>query len=858
MVTKPISLAGARPSAVDNHREMSVRLTPGGTLRLPGEGDWRELLLALASDRPAEPDLAFWRNYARRYLTSLCQLPAGQQAPAPPPPEREALVQAAPPMEGGEYLSSDSLAHLWEQLDDWVHAQVTAEGLDAFLQNHAPRWRQVGRVYFHLAENKENEELPFAFLATYTTGLSQGGRLQHVPLRKSLEQYAGARNKQALVKLLSPIQRASENCPWVDEMLQSGHIYKPLAWPIERAYQLLRNVPQLEEAGLSVLLPDWWKKRPRPRVSVTIGEAPGGGLGANALLQFDVQVAVEQQNLSPAEIRDLLAGGESLVRLKGQWVEVDREKLEQALEHWKLLESGGPVSFHEGMRLLAGASPDLRPDGKAAEEREWVHLQAGEGLSQLLGEPKDVPPDPRLRAELRPYQRSGVSWLSFLSRLGLGACLADDMGLGKTIQVLATLLTRKGPSLLIVPASLLGNWRAEAARFAPDLRLYFAHPSESNVLKDPGEADLVVTTYTQVTRQEWLREKDWQLLILDEAQAIKNAGTRQTQAVKKLRAASRIALTGTPVENRLGDLWSLFDFLNPGLLGSASVFSQFVKSLNNQFGPLRQLVGPYILRRLKTDRNVISDLPDKTETPAYCGLSKPQIKLYEKVLQTLAKALESKTGIARKGLVLQSLMQLKQICNHPSQFTGASEWAPAASGKFLRLGEICQELAERQQPVLIFTQFREIMDPLHEFLSSIYGLPGLLLHGGTAVSKRQKLVQQFQAEDGPPFFLLSLKAGGTGLNLTRASHVIHFDRWWNPAVENQATDRAFRIGQKNNVQVHKFISRGTLEERIDSMIAAKQKLANEILQSDQEVNLSELSNDELLSLVALDIRQATL
>ncbi len=855
-----MSVAGEPGPGVDNSEGMAVKLTPGGTLRLPGEGDWRELLLALASDRPAEPDLVFWRNYARRYLISLCQLPAGQQPAVPAEPERLSLVQGAPPMEGGEYLSPESLANLWTQLDEWVHAQVTSEGLDAFLQSHAPRWRQVGRVYFHLAENKDNEELPFAFLATYTTGLSQGGRLQHVPLRKSLEQYAGERNQQALVKLLSPIQRAAESCPWVDEMLQSGHIYQPLAWPIEKAYQLLQNVPQLEEAGLSVLLPDWWKKRPRPRVAVTIGPAPGEGLGAKALLEFDVQVAVDQQNLTPGEIRALLDGGDSLVRLKGQWVEVDREKLEQALEHWKLLERGGPVSFFEGMRMLAGASPDLRPDTKNAEEREWVSLQPGESLRQLLGEPKDLPPDPRLKADLRPYQRSGVNWLMFLSRLGLGACLADDMGLGKTIQVLATLLgqQRQGPSLLIVPASLLGNWRAEAARFAPDLRLYFAHPSETNVEKEPAAADLVITTYSQVNRQQWLHEIHWQLLILDEAQAIKNASTRQTQAVKKLRASSRIALTGTPVENRLGDLWSLFDFLNPGLLGSAKVFSEFVKSLNNQFAPLRQLVGPYILRRLKTDRKVISDLPDKTETSAYCGLSKAQIKLYEKVLQTLAKALESKTGIARKGLVLQSLMQLKQICNHPSQFTGASEWSPAASGKFLRLGELCTELCERQQAVLIFTQFREIIEPLHEFLSGIYGVPGLVLHGGTAVSKRQNLVKQFQAEDGPPFFLLSLKAGGTGLNLTRASHVIHFDRWWNPAVENQATDRAFRIGQKNNVQVHKFIVRGSLEERIDATIAAKQKLANEILQGDQEVNLSELSNEELLKMVALDIRQASL
>ena len=849
-------LAGTRSTRVD----IEPMLTPAATLRLPGQGDWRQLLLALANERPAEPELAFWRNYARRYLTSLCQLPPGQTPPLPSEAERAQLAQNAPPMEGGEYLSPDTLTQIWSQLDHWAQQQIAEQGLDPFLHDHAPRWRQVGRVYFHLAENKDNPDLPFAFLATYTTGLSQGGRLQHVPLRKSLETYAGERNQQALIKLLSPIQRAAESCPWVEEMLQSGHIYRPLAWPIERAYQLLRSAPRLEEAGLSILLPDWWKKRPRPKVSVTIGPTPGSPLGADALMQFDVQLSYDQQNLSPQEIQALLANPNHLVRLKGQWVEVDREKLQQALDHWKLLEKAGPVSFHEGMRMLAGASPNLKDDPNSQEEREWIHLQAADSLRPLLDgpRPQDLPPDPNLKADLRPYQKDGVHWLLFLSRLGLGACLADDMGLGKTIQVLATLLAQqKGPSLLIVPASLLGNWRTEASRFAPKLKLYFAHPSESNQ-QEPQQADLVITTYTQITRQQWLQQQHWNLLILDEAQAIKNAGTRQTQAVKKLQAAARIALTGTPVENRLGDLWSLFDFLNPGLLGSAKVFSEWVKSLNNQFAPLRQLVGPYILRRLKTDRKVIADLPDKTETPAYCGLSKAQIKLYERVLQSLAKALESKAGIARSGLVLQSLMQLKQICNHPSQFTGASEWTPAASGKFQRLGELCKELCERQQPVLIFTQFREIIDPLHEYLSNIYNRPGLVLHGGTAVKKRQKLVQQFQAEDGPPFFLLSLKAGGTGLNLTRASHVVHFDRWWNPAVENQATDRAFRIGQKNNVQVHKFITRGTLEERIDSMIASKQKLADEILQGDQEINLSQLSNDELLQLVALDVRQAGL
>ncbi|MBS2037243.1 DEAD/DEAH box helicase [bacterium] len=855
-----------------NLEEDEMKITPDARPRLGGDGAWQPQLLEVASTQPEQPELLFWRSYARSYLSGLCQLPAGQMPPPPTPAECDRLALTMPPMEGAEYLAPESFGLIWQDLNDWSERFIQSDGLDAFLSRHAPRWRQVGRVYFHLAENKNDEDYPFAFLTTYTTGLSQGGRLQHTPLRKCLETYAGARNKQGLIKLLAPIQRAAESLGWVQDLLDSGQIYQATRWSVDEAYQLLQSSPVLEESGLSVLLPDWWKRRPRPRVSVTVGPKPGTGLDAESLLQFEVQVEAQGDRLSAEELRGLLNGPDGLVRLKGQWVEVDRERLRQALEHWQSLQKRGSVSFFEGMRLLAGATADLGAS-KPDEQRAWVQLEAGRELQQLLAglrQPENLPEIQlrgKLRAQLRPYQQRGVNWLSFLAGLGLGACLADDMGLGKTLQVLATLLARSdgGPSLLVAPASLLGNWKSEAARFAPGLQLVFAHSSESDPrqLKAletglPVGTHLVVTTYSQVTRQSWLQTVDWQLIILDEAQAIKNSGTRQSQAVKRLKAKARIALTGTPVENRLGDLWSLFDFLNPGLLGSAKAFAEFVKGLGQQFAPLRQLVGPYILRRLKTDRRVITDLPDKIETPTYCGLSKLQIKLYEGVLRQLAQSLQNSGGIQRKGLVLQSLLQLKQICNHPAQFTGSGDYAPAASGKFQRLQELARELADRQQPLLIFTQFREIMDPLQEFLCLIFGRPGLTLHGQTAVSKRQKLVDAFQREEGPPFFLLSLKAGGTGLNLTRASHVVHFDRWWNPAVENQATDRAFRIGQKNHVQVHKFITRGSLEERIDQMIQAKQKLAEEILRGDQEVNLSELSDSELLSLVRLDISQASL
>ncbi|MBU0719606.1 MAG: DEAD/DEAH box helicase, partial [Planctomycetes bacterium] len=401
-------------------------------------------------------------------------------------------------------------------------------------------------------------------------------------------------------------------------------------------------------------------------------------------------------------------------------------------------------------------------------------------------------------------------------------------------------------------------------------KLTFLHPAETdrqtlaNIAQSPdqhlGDTDLAVTTYSMLARQDWLMQLDWRFVILDEAQAIKNPSTRQSKAVKKLPAHARIALTGTPVENRLGDLWSLFDFLNPGLLGSAGVFKSFIKSLQlreeNRFAPLRQLVGPYILRRLKTDRSVIADLPEKIETVRYCNLTKTQVKLYELAVRQMRSALETADGMARRGLVLETLMRLKQICNHPSQLSGDGGYSPSDSGKFLRLGELCEELAQRQEKALIFTQFREIIDPLADHLTAVFGRAGLVLHGGTSVKRRKGVVAQFQDEGGPPFFILSLKAGGTGLNLTAASHVIHFDRWWNPAVENQATDRAFRIGQKRNVLVHRFVTSGTIEERIDELIAEKRQMADEILATDGEVKLTELPDDELMQLVRLDVTRA--
>jgi len=850
-------------------------------------------LIALAGLKPSaalSPAAAYWRSFAGLYLTALCHLPqqdgALEAVPEPTPAERATLLLSVPPMRGAEYLDDNALLTNWRELDDWTRRQIAAhaDGFAGFLNEHAPLWHRVGRVCFHLAENKRDPARPFAFLATYAPRLTgDGARVQYQPLSKALQEYAGARNKPALVKLLSPVHLASRESELIAELVASGDIYRPLAWSPERAYRFLKDVERIESSGVLVRLPDWWKKRPRPRVSVRVGDRSGGQFNAAAMLDFNVAVTLGEEELTEAELRQLLAGDEGLVLLRGQWVEVDKERLSQALEHWRRLEAEHPegLSFIEGMRMLSGASPDLRDVADAGEEeRSWSFVQAGEWLGEVLeklrspaarGEAKR----PGLQATLRPYQEIGADWLSFTTSLGLGACLADDMGLGKTVQVIAHLLDCKRRNanhrtLLVLPTSLLANWKSEIARFAPSLKVRFAHPAEAdpaalkrlaaNPTKELQGVDIVLTTYGMLKRLKWLAEVDWDCVALDEAQAIKNAGSQQTRSVKQLRAKARIALTGTPVENRLSDLWSLFDFLNPGLLGSVTVFKRFVKRLESaepaSYAPLRALVRPYILRRLKTDRSIISDLPDKTEMRAHCGLSRRQAGLYQKLVSEMGEAMENVDGIQRRGLVLAYLMRFKQVCNHPDHLLGNGEFKPADSGKFLRLAELCEEIASRQEKALIFTQFREMTQPLADFLAGIFGAPGLTLHGGTAAKRRQALVKDFQREDGPPFFILSLKAGGVGLNLTAASHVIHFDRWWNPAIENQATDRAFRIGQQRNVLVHKFVSRGTVEEKIDELIASKQQLADELLEGGGEQLLTEMSDAELIDFVSLDLERA--
>ncbi|MDR1925863.1 MAG: DEAD/DEAH box helicase [Planctomycetaceae bacterium] len=875
-------------------------------------------------------DLSFLRSFGQLYLTRFCHLTelgnAGVGAihllPEVVPlssGEFEFFLLNLPPVAGAEYLSIEVLLEWWRLIDGYVHDQIASYsgGAVEWITKQNPLWRTVGRVTFHLAENKKDDARPFAFMATYTDKAANSAKTVQLPLSKALTEYASLKDKKSMLRLLQPINNAAEKCDWVQAMVDDQSIYQPRAWTPKQAHQFLQDVPLLESSGLIVRVPDWWKSRrnSRPQIRVDINtKDKTQKLGVGSLLSFNISTVLNDELLTESELLELMNSEGSLVRLRGQWVEVDREKLGAALAHWdsvrRLVREEG-LSFYEGMRLLSGLPVDGNLDSlnKESQFREWSDVVPVGEFAEMLTAVRDPANSNIIRfdkiglnATLRPYQEVGVRWLSLMSQLGLGACLADDMGLGKTIQVIALLLYFKhqadlagvdggqidgvvkkvikktgatnnqtNNALLVVPASLLGNWESEVKKFASGLSFFVAHSSGGGVSEpvDVGGIDLVVTTYGMVERLDWIQSGRWRLVILDEAQAIKNAGSRQSRAVKRLQSSSRIILTGTPVENRLSDLWSLFDFLNPGLLGTAASFSRFVKSLSKEreranYAPLRRLTQPYILRRLKTDKSIISDLPDKVEVTAWCGLSKRQAMLYSQTVAKLKEELDAvgesdRGGIGRRGLVLSYLMQFKQICNHPSQWLGDGGFDLSESGKFDRLRVICEEIASRQEKVLVFTQFREITVPLAELLQKVFRRSGLILDGGTPIKKRREMVEAFQMESGSPFFILSLRAGGTGLNLTAASQVVHFDRWWNPAVENQATDRAFRIGQKKNVLVHKFVCRGTIEERIDEMIESKKSLAKDVIKDSSNDNgeslITEMTNEQILQMVSLDINK---
>lgn len=918
--------------AVDNNEPIAVELvlSPGGQVYLDLNSKTEEKLsteeynriqamfskgcaagllhLGIQEFSTALPtSFQFWRKFSRQYMTHICKLLSSSEDPkmtVASKPDRDRLdelIDKAPFIKGIEYISIDILNELWAGLESrFLHEIEQFESPQNYLQYYNSNWNLVRRVCFHLAENKKDENKPFAFLATYTTQLSQHASMQHLPLKRALQDYAGEKNHSALLSLLLPVQKTASQSQFVKNLVDKGTIFQATTWTAREAHSFLKDIPLMEANGVIVKVPNWWNahKPIKPKVVVTVGDNVSSMLGLDTLLDFNIHLALSNgEKLSSEEWQAILnsASDGNLVKIKGQWVEIDKEKLQSVLGHWNQIQKAAKngLSMAESLRLLAGAGSNILSGEESSKSEavvEWSTVKTGDWLKNVLiqlRDPQNIGEGfvestlkSSLQGELRPYQLSGVQWMWLLYQLKLGGCLADDMGLGKTIQVLSLLLLVKAKSqgsnqkthLLVVPASLLGNWQAEMKRFAPSLQFLIAHASvnKRDVLNQINiesfrEIDVVVTTYAAAQRLPWMKEIEWDLFILDEAQQIKNPGTKQTRAVKEIKGQVRLILTGTPIENRLGDLWSLFDFAAPGLLGTSKVFSEYTKkackdSSSSQYerfmSTLRGLTQPYILRRLKSDKRIIADLPDKTEVQTFCSLSKEQLQLYQQAVQELALKLKEAQGVERRGLVLSYLLRFKQICNHPSQWLGYGDYNAEASGKFLRLQEICEEIASKQEKVLVFTQFREIIPAIATFLSQVFGKEGLILHGDVPINKRAELVDRFQQEQGPPFFVLSIKAGGTGLTLTKASHVIHFDRWWNPAVENQATDRAYRIGQKHPVLVHKFVCQGTIEEKIDHMISMKKNLSKDILEGGREVSLTEMTDEELLDMISLDIYRA--
>ena len=786
------------------------------------------------------------------------------------------FLEKAPFMTGAEYLNADLLKSLWAV----IHSQFQQEikkykgSVEDFIKKFSPNIHLIGRVYFHLVENKKSENSPFAFLATYSASFDKQGKSKHLPLKHALEEYG--ENSHKLLDLLTTVHSAAKESPLVEELLDSGEIFHPLAWSSAEAFKFLKEITVYENSGILCRIPNWWKGDSSSfRLNISIGDSSPAYLGMDSILSFNSQLLLGDSVISEEEARKILAESEGLAYIKGKWVEVDAKKLGQALDAFekiKQVSENGGLTIKEAMRMQMGTKDIFGP----AAQNDIIDISNGEWLQSVIERLRDpdliksVLPEETFKAKLRDYQQKGLDWLYFLHSLQFGACLADDMGLGKTIQILGFLTLLKsakviGSNLLIVPASLLSNWQDEINCFAPSLKFIIAHPNvnpQSKTLLENDNLiknyDLVITTYSLIQRYASLKSYGWHYIILDEAQAIKNPGTKQTKAVKKLTSFNRIILTGTPIENRLSDLWSLYDFINPGLLGNEREFTDYAKTLNDntdRYSRLKKVISPYILRRLKTDKSVISDLPDKIEMKTYSELSKKQILLYQKLVDDMRYALEEKEleGIQRKGMILSSLIKFKQICNHPGQYLDNKDYPEEESGKFKRLREICETIFAKREKVLIFTQFKEITEPLHDFLKIVFNREGLILHGSIPVPKRKKLIERFQSREYVPFFILSVKAGGVGLNLTEANHVIHFDRWWNPAVENQATDRAFRIGQKKKVIVHKFITKGTLEEKIDDMLEKKSALSRNIIQSTNESWITEKDNKEILDLFKLHL-----
>jgi SNF2 family DNA or RNA helicase len=722
------------------------------------------------------------------------------------------------------------------------------------------RQRRDGRAGWGLEFALQSTEDPSLYLPA--AELWEGTRIPGLPQRPDETLLAGLGRAVRLFPLLHVALRDPE----------------PAAMTLDtaEAHEFLRQAaPLLQAAGFGVMLPKWagrkavgLKLTTRSRTKKDSSRAVAdSGFGLDQLVSFRIDLVIGDGVVTAEELAELARLKVPLIRVRGQWVELDDRQLKAALKAVGRRQEGEVTAGEVLQQVVDGGDEDL----------PLVDVDADGLLGDLLSGAADrltpVPTPAAFRGTLRPYQERGLSWLHFLARLGLGGILADDMGLGKTAQTLSLLLAERAdgraplPTLLICPMSLVSNWQKEAARFAPGLRVYVHHGGtrrrDDEFLAAVAEADLVITTYGTALRDLGaLRDIAWERVACDEAQAIKNSGTRQSQAVRAIPARTRLALTGTPVENHLAELWSIMEFCNPGMLGPAKRFRRRfqepieIRQDADATAALKRATGPFVLRRLKTDKSIISDLPEKNEMKVWCTLTAEQATLYQAVVEDMMAVIEGSEGIQRRGNVIAAMTKLKQVCNHPAHLLKDGSRLPGRSGKLARLEELTEEIIDDGDKALIFTQYSEFGSMLQPYLAAQLDRPVLWLHGGLSKARRDELVDRFQHDDEPMLFLLSLKAAGTGLNLTAANQVIHFDRWWNPAVEDQATDRAFRIGQARNVQVRKFICAGTLEEKIDAMIERKKALASSVVGTGEDW-VADLSTDQLRELLSLDPSSST-
>ncbi|MFI7602826.1 DEAD/DEAH box helicase [Actinoplanes sp. NPDC049681] len=746
------------------------------------------------------------------------------------------------------------VVRLTEPLEAWLHAAHEANG--------------PVRVSFRLVEPEPGEDewaLGFALqsaddpsLYLPAEDLWAGGRLPGLTAR-------------ADETLLAGLGRAVRLFPALHEALLQAEP-DGMTLTTAEAHDFLRQAaPLLQAAGFGVQLPSWagrkavgLKLTTRTKSTSPSGRAAAdSGFGLEQLVDFRIDLIIGDGAVSAEELAELARLKVPLVRVRGQWVELDERQLKAALKAVSRRREGEMTAGEVLQQVVDGGDEDL-PLVEVDADGHLGDLVSGNAAERLT--PVSTPAG--FQGVLRPYQERGLSWLSFLARLGLGGVLADDMGLGKTAQTLSLLLTERAegdkpaPTLLVCPMSLVSNWQKEAARFAPSLRVHVHHGGtrkrDDEFLTEVAESDVVITTYGTALRDlGTLRSVQWGRVVCDEAQAIKNSGTRQAQAVRAIPARTRLALTGTPVENHLAELWSIMEFANPGLLGPAKRFRKRfqepieVRGDADATAALKRATGPFVLRRLKTDKSIISDLPEKNEMKVWCPLTAEQATLYQAVVEDMMAVIEGSEGIQRRGNVIAAMTKLKQVCNHPAHLLKDGSRLPGRSGKLARLEELTEEIVEDGDKALIFTQYAEFGAMLQPYLAAHLDRPVLWLHGGLSKAKRDELVERFQKDTEPMVFLLSLKAAGTGLNLTAANHVIHVDRWWNPAVEDQATDRAFRIGQSRNVQVRKFICTGTLEEKIDAMIERKKALASTVVGTGEDW-VTDLTTEQLRELLALD------